>query len=220
MGYIYKITNLIEHKIYVGQTKNLKRRMKEYKNKSKKLDKRSSYKMMKIINQYGFENFKFDILEEVINNENLNEREIFWIDKLNSRNPDIGYNSKTGGLGGLLIDESKKLMSESSKGFRHSDEEKLRRSKPIFVIKDNKKIPFISAKLYADGIGRTRSEVTAAINRGIKIGGAYIFYQDNDERKTCVKKIIDKKISKNKVCRRSLSEYLNIYRLNFNDLDI
>lgn len=181
MGVIYKITNIDNGKIYVGQTRNLKRRIKEYKYKSKKLNKKSKYGIVIEMNKIGFDNFKFEIIEEA-NDSLLNEKEIYWINKLDSRNPLIGYNSKEGGKGGSLIELSKHKMSESSKAFRHSEEEKIRRSKPIFILKNNTLIPCVSAKKHADSIGRTRSEVSAAIKRGIRINGNFIFYQNRDLR--------------------------------------
>ena len=218
MGYIYQLKNTLNDMIYIGQTINIKRRMKEYKNKSKELNSHAKYKIMEVMNEIGFDKFELTILEEVPNDQ-LNEREIYWIDELDARNPDKGYNSKTGGKGGTLTEESKKKMSESSKSFKHSEEEKIRRSKPIFIVRNNKLIPCISAKVHADSIGRTRSEVSAAIKRGIKINNEYIFYQNKEERIKCVNHIIEKKQKQNKVSKKSLKEYLLVYYLFFKESD-
>ena len=146
---------------------------------------------------------------EIIDNDKLNEREIYWIKKMNARNPNIGYNSKIGGLGGSMIELSKQQMSESSKGFKHSKEEKLKRSKSIFVYHNNILIPKVSAKLHADAIGKSRSEVTHAIRRGIKIKGDYVFYQNKELRKECYDKLSTKK-------NFLRSEYNLIYMIYFN----
>ena len=130
-----------------------------------------------------------------------------------------GYNISSGGEGSPLSEESKKKMSESSKSFKHSEEEKIRRSKPIFIVRNNKLIPCISAKVHADSIGRTRSEVSAAIKRGIKINNEYIFYQNKEERIKCVNHIIEKKQKQNKVSKKSLKEYLLVYYLFFKESD-
>lgn len=83
---IYKITNLINNKIYVGQDKN---------NNSFYLGSGTAIK--NAIKKYGKENFKKDILETCSDCNELNEKEIYWIDKLNSRDKEIGYNISKGG---------------------------------------------------------------------------------------------------------------------------
>lgn len=81
---IYKTTNLINNKIYIGKDK---------KNNSKYL---GSGKILKrAIKKYGKENFKKEILETCIDLEHLNEREKYWIEVLT---PD--YNIAKGGDGG------------------------------------------------------------------------------------------------------------------------
>lgn len=134
MGCIYKITNLQNGMIYIGQTINIKRRIKEYKYKSRNLESKSKYKIMEEINKYGFENFSFDVIEDNIEDKDLDEREIFWINKLESRNPHIGYNSKEGGRGGKMIRDSIHKMSNSSREFRHTEEEKLKKIKTNICI--------------------------------------------------------------------------------------
>ena len=219
MGCIYKITNLQNKMIYIGKTINFKRRVKEYKYKSRNLKTKSKYKIMEEINKYGFENFLFEIIEDNVDNSDLDNREIFWIHKLNSRDPNIGYNSKEGGVGGKMISVSIDKMSNSSKSFRHTDEEKIKRSIPIFVYENDKLYPYVSAKIYADYYSVDKSVISATIRRGIKFHGKYIFYQDKNKRMDIVIKIINKKMKGNKVCRNSLNEYLSVYMMLFNDFD-
>lgn len=113
---IYIITNNINGMIYVGQTTNMKRRYKEYKYGSKNLNAHKQFKFLQEMNSVGFDNFTFDILEIVNTKDDLNIREIYWIDTLKARDPAIGYNSKTGVVGGALLQESKDKMSMSSGG--------------------------------------------------------------------------------------------------------
>ena len=73
MKSIYKITNLINNKVYIGQSVHPERRWHEHiwgNNKYK------SY-IHSAIKKYGVENFLFEIIESNI--ENYNEREIYWI---------------------------------------------------------------------------------------------------------------------------------------------
>lgn len=86
---IYKITNRLNGKIYVGQSIDDN---PEYLG-SGKLIKRS-------VEKYGVSNFKREVLEYCEKRELLNEREIYWIAKLNARDLSIGYNIASGGEGG------------------------------------------------------------------------------------------------------------------------
>jgi len=83
---IYKTTNLINGKIYVGQT--ITDDPHYY---------GSGMMILWSIKKYGKENFKREILEECNDRNELNERERYWIKQLNSTNKDIGYNISMGG---------------------------------------------------------------------------------------------------------------------------
>jgi len=86
---IYKITNLINRKIYVG------------KNKSNDPNYYGSGSLIKqAITVHGKENFKKEILETCQSESELNEREKFWIEKLRANIRHIGYNVMSGGNGG------------------------------------------------------------------------------------------------------------------------
>lgn len=83
---IYKIENLINHKIYIGQSIHIERRWKEHCAPS------TSSVISTAIKKYGKENFSFQILEECLEEE-LDEKEIFYIEKFNCIVPN-GYNVK------------------------------------------------------------------------------------------------------------------------------
>lgn len=88
---IYKITNTLNNRIYVGQTKYpIEKRFLQH---SKSLT-----PLGRAIQQCGIENFTIEIIERCTSQEQLNEREIFWINALNSKQP-YGYNSTIGGGG-------------------------------------------------------------------------------------------------------------------------
>ena len=93
-GYIYKITNLINNKIYIGQTvRDIDTRFKEHLNESNK-ENLTSYIHL-AIKKYGKENFKCTLIDTAENKEDLNFKEKFWIQYYNS-NID-GYNLTPGG---------------------------------------------------------------------------------------------------------------------------
>ena len=97
--YIYKITNKINNKIYIGQVYNksiydrFNRHIKEASSNSK------SY-VDRAINKYGSENFICELIDTANSLQELNQKEIYWINYYNSTNKNIGYNLTPGGDGG------------------------------------------------------------------------------------------------------------------------
>lgn len=102
---IYKITRIFKNgkrgKIYVGQTINkLNVRINDYKNDVKKLKngKIKNRPIIAAIAKYGIENFRWEIIEDSISDgKTLDERETYWIKKLDATNRKIGYNVATDG---------------------------------------------------------------------------------------------------------------------------
>lgn len=100
MGYIYKIINIKNQKIYIGQT--TKKRPTDRFSQHKYLalhsqqEKSISY-LHRAMKSDGIDNFKFEIIEQV-DNLLLNEREKYWIKQYNSLTPN-GYNLTVGGQG-------------------------------------------------------------------------------------------------------------------------
>ena len=94
---IYKITNKINNKIYIGQSINIARRWQEHRQRAFNIN-GSQYNipLYKAIRKYGLNNFSFEILEECIKTK-LDEKEQFYIQKYNSNNPIFGYNLTAGG---------------------------------------------------------------------------------------------------------------------------
>ena len=94
MGYIYKITNTLNDKVYIGQTiKTVQKRFTQHKNNSNK-EYFSQIVLYKAFNKYGIENFVCEEIEEVPNDK-LDEREKYWIEYYDSYFN--GYNSTLGG---------------------------------------------------------------------------------------------------------------------------
>ena len=88
--YIYKITNKLDGKIYVGCTNNCKKRWQVHQSMGRCEPLTPFYQAM---NQYGVENFSFEVLEECPNDFVLaRDKERQWIKKLNCKIPH-GYNS-------------------------------------------------------------------------------------------------------------------------------
>jgi len=106
---IYKVTNKINGKIYIGQTvTSLKYRWKLHKTASR--NNRSNSALHSSISKHGHINFIIEPICSCFSEEELNLKEIYFIDTLNSLVPN-GYNLKSGGANGKHTIESKEKMS-------------------------------------------------------------------------------------------------------------
>lgn len=88
--FIYKITNLVNNKSYIGQTTNWKRRFQEHRNKG--YGQEENKVLYRAFDKYGINNFTFEVIEEC---EDYNEREKYWIKYFDSFQN--GYNMTEGG---------------------------------------------------------------------------------------------------------------------------
>lgn len=121
-GKIYKYTNLINNKIYIGQTKqSLENRHKRH---LTQLDDNTYFH--RAIKKYGISNFKMELVEDKIPFKDLDTREKFWIKYYDSfYTTGKGYNLTEGGQWGSgtqilttrQADEIKYLISNSDKTF-------------------------------------------------------------------------------------------------------
>lgn len=102
---IYKITNQINGKCYIGQSINITERWKAHRTRYHQPScKDYECPLYRAMRKYELENFSFEIIEDCSNlaeNENkrqeLNKREIYWISYFHSNEPDFGYNLTPGG---------------------------------------------------------------------------------------------------------------------------
>lgn len=94
MGYIYKVTNDVNDKIYIGQTIN----SIEYRFRCHINEPIKNNKFHKALSDIGVEHFKIELVEECLD-EDLNDREKYWIKFYDSVNR--GYNTTWGGSCGL-----------------------------------------------------------------------------------------------------------------------
>ncbi|MHA1215696.1 MAG: GIY-YIG nuclease family protein [Candidatus Hodarchaeales archaeon] len=88
---IYCIENIINKKIYIGQSKNVEKRLKEHKTLLR-TNKHHNSHLQHSYNKYGEENFSFCILEKTDDLESLNELENKWIAHYKSFVGMNGYN--------------------------------------------------------------------------------------------------------------------------------
>jgi len=133
---IYKIFNLLNEKIYIGQD-----------SKDRKDYYGSGVLIMKAIKKYGKKNFQKDILQNCKTKKELNECEMFWIEFFESNKRNKGYNLTKGGEGtqgaipwnkGLTKDnnDKMKIVSIKNSGKKMTKEQ----CKKLSIAKKGKKI--------------------------------------------------------------------------------
>lgn len=112
VGIIYKVTNLVNGKIYIGKTiTGLKQRISVHLWDAR--HKRKIYALHGAINKYGEENFKWEIMDRCLFPDMLCELEKKYIRELNCKAPN-GYNLTEGGegmVGYVASEETRKKMS-------------------------------------------------------------------------------------------------------------
>ena len=120
--YIYKITNLINGKVYIGQTvRDVQERFREHcRHEATAID--------KAIKKYGKENFSVEVLCEAKSIGELNELEIKYISLYNSTDRIFGYNMCDGG--------------DNTCGFHHSEQAKEKMRKSRIGMYEGKNNPF------------------------------------------------------------------------------
>ena len=130
--YIYIITNKLNGKQYVGQQSHRKCRPDEWVAKAGgrvydhfRKHTKNNKALHRAINKYGKDNFTYEILDyQGASMDALNAIEKWKIAQLGTLSPN-GYNLKSGGsYGGSPNEETRRKISESLKGYKHSDEAK------------------------------------------------------------------------------------------------
>lgn len=118
---VYKITNKINGKVYVGIT-NRGVKTRWYKHCSDSI-RGSEFPLHNALRKYGIDNFSIDILEEVKTSEELKEREKYWILTLQSKTSHNGYNLTDGGdgtFGRPTSEETKEKIRQKALGRKPS----------------------------------------------------------------------------------------------------
>ena len=110
---IYKVTNKINGKVYIGQSVDIGRRWHQH------MTAEDDIYLHKAIQKYGVENFEWEVIEQC-KKKDLDEREIYWIEYYDSYNK--GYNCTKGGdVGPVMCGEA----NSNWKGGISSDPEHL-----------------------------------------------------------------------------------------------
>jgi len=169
---IYKITNLINEKIYIGQSKRtIQDRMPEH-----------IYDKRRIVGQeickYGVENFKIEVIDKADSVESLNEKEKYWIGFFNCIAP-FGYNLQYGGQNGKECDITRHRISKNNgmKGVRSVN------AKEVLCKETGKTFPTITDAAITYGL-KSKSNIVdcckglvkhaGKLNNGIMLSWEYV----------------------------------------------
>lgn len=235
---IYKTINLINGKIYIGKSIN---NIKSY---------LGSGKLIKAaIKKYGKDNFKKIIIDHAESENELNEKEIFWIKFFNSTDKNIGYNIHKGGNGNSFVNrknekEIRLLLSEYGKlktgnknpfyGKTHSEEtKKIIGSKNKIhslnlvnlLSKDERKQKFGNPKEKNPMWGKKHTEEAKLLMSKNKVG-LYVgelngnFKKHTEEELNLIKFLyVEQKLTLNEIIKKTKISFKRLKRL-FNILNI
>ena len=180
---IYKILDHLNNKKYIGLTTlTLKRRWQYHLSASRVANPTKVRPIDKAIAKYGEENFSIKVVEKIPEKKGLDflgGREIFWINKYNTTNSDIGYNKATGGelnIGRIVSEETKLKLRQNP------------RRKQIFSydLKGNLLKSHSSINEASRELNIQRANIGKALNKNKKAG--------NKIFKTFLNKTPDKKV--------------------------
>ena len=209
MGYIYKITNKINNKIYVGKTvTTIANRWLHHLDDYKKFD----WHLYRAMRKYGIENFTIEPIEECLD-DIINEREIYWIEKLDTFKN--GYNSTLGGEGRKQISRQEVInLWQSGKSIKEIanslsvwyttivdilieqgcyDKDEIQKRKQIEIANTQSNFIILQYTETGENIGRYNSVHEAAEKTGIKDaairsaiyqkigGGGFFWIKEGDE---------------------------------------
>lgn len=188
-GYIYKTTNLINGKMYIGQ----------HKYSGEGIDPKyygGGTNLTKALKKYGKENFKVEILELCNNMDEMNEREKYWIAFYDAVKSNIFYNLDLGGNNSSPTPETREKIRNTIKTTHHlwphyggrgkkkSPEEcerirKMNTGRPGYW-KGKKLYPETVEKIRLNKIGRPSSKKGISVNEEIR-QRLYKYYLENVE---------------------------------------
>lgn len=195
MGEIYMIKNKLDGTMYIGQTKyTSEKRFKQHVNKAKNTSR--NLHLYNAMRKYGIENFELIVLESGLDENMLDERETYFIEKYDTLNN--GYNYTSGG-GGI-------------RNYHHSEESRKKMSEKISAAMWKINTPERTAKIIAAQKGKKLTEdhkkhIKESV--GDRYGENNPFYGKHHSDKT-KKKISDANIEYS-VCQYDGDKLLNIF---------
>lgn len=179
---IYIIKNIINNKVYIGQSIQLKKRINRHKRELRNNKHHNKY-LQNSWDKYGKENFIFDILT-YCSSEELDDLEIYYIELFNSTDYLYGYNDQQGGShskisektkqkisntlkGNIISEETRMKISKANTGRKHTAEEKQKMSE---ARKGRPMLPHVKEALLKANLGRKQTKEHIGKRRIASIG--------------------------------------------------
>jgi group I intron endonuclease len=191
---IYKITNIVNDKCYIGSSVSVFKRLNAHKGLLKN-NKHFNKHLQSSFNKYGIEQFTFDILEEVLDINFINDREEYYIKINKSNDREIGYNKRIKcdtNIGRVFSESHKKNLSTSHMGKKRSKESNIKiirsQYKPIYKLDGN---GYILRKYesilhaHEDNLEIHKNNISMCCNNKINSTGGYnwCFISDYKDKK-------------------------------------
>jgi len=215
MGYIYKIENTVDNKVYIGQTtQDLEIRWRCHRKKS------SNCRYLKsAIQKYGIDNFEFKLVCITFDSQ-LDDMEKEYIEQYDCLAPN-GYNLRLGGDSGKHHEDTKRKISAT-----------LLQNKKIiqFDVQGNRLNSFNCLREAAESVGRSTSAIGHCCNGDVRTTAGYVWKYESINSDTAknqsgippltgkFKRIIDKNIliapKKNKLVRKIIQFDIHGNKLN------
>jgi len=206
-GFIYKITNLTNNKVYIGQTtRELSKRIGEYKKSLLYNNINSNQHLYNSFKKYEFYNFKFEVIDTAKDINELNEKEINYIQQYKSNQKEFGYNIELGGRNAIPNTETLERMSRSHIGIKQTNvwiDRRIAKSgtdeaKKYGKIKTEEEREYLSANSPKYWLGKNRDDDTKKkISKTKKLLGL------SDKQKT----VLCKKVYKINTITNNIIEY-------------
>jgi len=109
--FVYKVTNLITGKLYIGMTNNIETRWKQHNYSAKTHKYRSAFHSS--IRKHGIENFNLEVIYCSHHRDDVRDKETMFIREYNTTESNFGYNLTDGGDGTSFTPEVRARISAS-----------------------------------------------------------------------------------------------------------
>ena len=126
---IYKISCVVDEKVYIGLSANIDNRLRFHKNRLKTNSHKNKH-LQNAWNRYGEDRFKFEVIE-MCDIDQMNEKEKHWISFYRSDKREFGFNKTAGGEFGRVSDEINQQRIDKLKLQTISKEQRIKISKTL-----------------------------------------------------------------------------------------